>query len=180
MKKFVVILIIVLICGIISADICLKQLKESMVFVGKDFYVQYANANYSFKDIFWNIFYERIKLIGVIILFCFTPIRKKIGFLLAPLFCFAWGFFLMNCITTLGFAGVVVGLASVLPHGILYIAIIGIVSQLQNRKNYHFKNYIAKHMIIYLCTILLFLTACVLESLVGAHFIPWVIRLSLI
>lgn len=180
MKKFIIVLIIVFICGIISADICLTQLKDSTIFVGKDFYVQYAIAKYSFKDLFWNVLYERIKLIGVLILLCFTPIKKKIGFLLAPLFCFIWGFFLMNCIMTLGVAGLVVGLASVLPHGILYIAIIGIVSQRQNKRTYHLKNHFAINVVLYLCLLLLFFTACVLESLVGAYFIPWVIRLSFV
>ena len=35
MKKFLIILIIIFICGVLSADICLKEIKESEVVFGE-------------------------------------------------------------------------------------------------------------------------------------------------
>ena len=62
MKKFLIVLIIIFICGILSADVCLNEIKESEVLVGIDFYKEYANAKLAYKDVFWNNLYERIKL----------------------------------------------------------------------------------------------------------------------
>ena len=179
MKKFLVILIIIFICGILSADVCLKQMKESSVLVEMEVYEQYAHAKLTFKDVFWNILYERVKLFGVLILLCFTPIRERLGVILTTLFSFIWGFFLMSCIIELGVAGLVVGLASVLPHGVLYAAVLAIMIG-RRRRTYHVKSRLAIDIGIYIFLLLLFTTACIIESLIGTHFIPWVIRLSLI
>ena len=69
MKKFLIVLIILFICGLLSADICLEQIKDSEVLVGADFYEQYANTKQMFKDVFWNVLYERMKLFGALLLF---------------------------------------------------------------------------------------------------------------
>jgi len=180
MKKFLIVLIILFICGILSADVCLKQIEESAVLVGLDCYKQYANARFTFGDVFWNILYERIRLFSVLLLLCFTPLKKKLGVILLTVFSFVWGFFLMSCIIELGVAGLVVGLACVLPHGILYGVVIGVVLNRNQTRTYHTKNRIAIHVVLYILLVVLFLTACILESFVGTHFIPWVIRLSMI
>lgn len=180
MKKFLIVLIILFICGILSADVCMKQIEDSTVLVGLDCYKQYANAKFAFKDVFWNILYERIKLFSVLLLFCFTPIKKKLGGILLTVFSFIWGFYLMSCIIELGVAGLVVGLASVLPHGILYGVVIGLVLNRSRTRTYHTRNRIAIHVVLYIVLTILFLAGCILESLVGTHFLPWVIRLSMV
>ena len=180
MKKFLIILIILFICGILSADVCVKQMKDSGVLLGVDFYSQFSNAKLVFKDVFWNIFYERIKLLGILVLLCFTPLKEKIGIIIMPLFSFAWGFFLMSCIVELGVAGLVVGLASVIPHGVFYGAVIATILFRQQAKKYHPQNRVATNIVLYLLLLLMFLTGCVLESLMSVHFVPWVIRLSFI
>ncbi len=180
MKKFLIILIIIFICGILSADVCLKQLKESNVLVGLEYYEQYATANIAFKDVFWNVLYERIKFFAFLILLCFTPMKEKIGSILMPLFFFVWGFFLMSCIIELGAGGFVIGLACVFPHGILYVAAVWLLVRQKHTRGYHLKNKIGINIGRFLFFALLFITACVMESLMGTHFIPWVIRLSTI
>lgn len=180
MKKFLIVLMIIFICGVLSADVCLKQIEESDVFLGVDFYEQYANAKMTFKNVFWNVLYERTKLLGILLVFSLTPIKEKIGIILLPLFSFVWGFYIMSCIIELGVAGIVVGLASVLPHGLFYGMGIGGLFIGGKDRVYHHKNQGVIHIAKYMFILLLLLTACVIESLVGTHFIPWVIRLSLI
>lgn len=180
MKKFLVILFIIFICGILSADLCLKEMQDSDVLLGIEFYKQFANAKLMFKDVFWNVFYERIKLFGILILFCFTPIKNKMSVILMPLFSFVWGFYLMSCVVELGVAGVLVGLASVIPHGGFYGAVIATIILRGRRKNYYVRNAIASNIVIYLLLVLMFITGCVMESLISVHFIPWVIRLSFV
>ena len=180
MKKFLIILIIIFICGILSADICLKQMQESDIFLGLDFYKQYANSEFVFKNVFCNTLYERIKIYVLLILLCFTPIKEKIGGLLIIFFCFIWGFYLMSSIVALGIAGVVVGLASVLPHGIFYAGSLGALIADKRDRIYYRRSQGVIRFLIYIISLLLFLTACVIESLIGTHFIPWIIRIALI
>lgn len=180
MKKFLIILIIIFICGILSADICLKEIKESEVLIGLELYEQYANTKQVFKAVFWNILYDRLKLFIGIGVLCFTPLKERIGLIMAPLFSFIWGFYLMSCIIELSVAGLVVGLASVLPHGVFYGTVIWMLTSRRELRRYYVKNNVVKNLGAYLFTILLFVTGCIIESLVATHFIPWVIRLSLI
>lgn len=180
MKKFLIVLIILFICGVLSADVCLKQIEDSAVVVGRDVYEQYATSKLAFKNVFWNILYERIKLFGVILLLCFTPIKEKIGVIFASIFCFIWGFFLMSSIIELGFVGLVVGLASVIPHGILYGGSMWLMLRKNQTRTYLVREKMMINITSYIGIILLFITGCILESLVGSYFIPWVIRLSLI
>lgn len=180
MKKFLIVLIIIFICGILSADIFLKEIEGSSILSDVNTYSCYANAGLIFKDVFWNILYERTKLFIGLLLLCFTPIREKISVVLATVFSFIWGFFLMSCIIELGVAGLVVGLASVLPHGLLYGGAIGMLLRKRRARSYHTRDRVMLNVASYVFMLLLFITGCIVESLIGAHFIPWVIRLSLI
>lgn len=181
MKKFFLMLAILFLCGIVSADICIDIIKDSSVLMDFEIYKSYANAELVYKDVFWNILYERLKLFAFLVLLCFTPLREFLGVLLASIFSFIWGFFSMSCILQLGLAGVVVGIASVLPHGLLYGALIVMMLAKQDRTyTYHQKENMAFYIMSCIVMLLLFVTGCVLESLISTHFIPWVIRLSLI
>lgn len=173
-------LMILFICGIVSADVCLDIIKNSSVLMDLELYKSYANARLIYQDVFWNIFYERLKLFGFLFLLCFTPIRDKLGILVVSIFSFVWGFFIMSCIAELGLAGVVVGIASVLPHGLLYGGLTVMLLGEKRVHTYHYKGRVAFNIVSYIVMILLLITGCVLESIVSTHFIPWVIRLSLI
>ena len=180
MKKFLLMLLILFLCGIISADLCIEKLANSSSLLDIELYEGYANANIVLKDMFWNIFYERVKFVLILILLCFTPIREWISVLLISIFCFAWGFFFMSCVTELGLAGIVVGIASVLPHGLLYGGIVMVLSIHKNSHSYYHRDTTPFSLVTYIAIILLFITGCIIESIMGTHFIPWVIRLALI
>lgn len=180
MKKFFLMLMILFICGIISADVCIELIKDSNVLMDLEIYKGYANARLIYQDVFWNILYERLKLVFFVFLLCFTPLRKHLGILIVSIFSFIWGFFIMSCISELGLAGVVVGIGSVLPHGLLYGALIIMLLGVKNVHSYHYKGEMVLNVVNVIIMILLLITGCVLESLVSTHFIPWVIRLSLI
>ncbi len=180
MKKFFLMLAIIFICGIISADVCIDIVKDSSVLIDLEIYKGYANAKLLFHDVFWNILYERIKLVVFIILLCFTPLRNYLAILIVSVFSFIWGFFIMSCIRELGLAGVVVGIASVIPHGLFYGALIMMMLGGGEVHSYTYQNRggIALNIANAIIMILLVVTGCVMESLVSTHFIPWVIRLS--
>lgn len=180
MKKFLLMLLILFICGIISADLCVEKLLNSNVLLDIEIFRGYANAKLAFKDVFWNVLYERAKLIVILILLCFTPIREKIIYILISIFSFMWGFFCMSCISELGFAGAAVGITSVFPHGIFYVGMVVLLLQNNAHNSYHQKDRVTLNAVTYMSMILMFVTGCIIESLMGTHFIPWVIRLGLI
>lgn len=179
MKKFLIVLIILFVCGLLSADVCLKEIEDNAV-VGREVYEQYASAKLTFKNVFWDVLYERIKLFGVLLIVCFTPIKEKMGIVLALIFSFVWGFFLMSSIIELGFVGLIVGLASVLPHGILYCGSVWLMLRKNRTRTYLVREKMMINMASYIGIVLLFITGCILESFMGSYFIPWVIRLSMI
>lgn len=180
MKKNILMMLIFLICGMVSANICLNQLKDSSILLEMEVYKEYANAKLVFRDVFWNVLYERVKLLIFLVLLCFTPIRKKLSVVLISVFSFIWGFFLMSCICGLGIVGLVVGLCSAIPHGLLYGGALFLFIQKRNTRNYLVKENVVQNIVVYIFIALLFISGCVVESLMGTHFIPWVIRLSLI
>jgi len=175
-------LAIVFISGFISADICLDIIRDSKMLLDLETYKGYAYAKLVYQDVFWNILYERVKLVVFIILLYFTPIRNILSNILMILFSFMWGFYMMCCIIELGLAGVIVGIFSVIPHGILYGILIIMLMFHGDGSTYFYnqKKHIALNTANVIIMILLLLTGCVLESLISTHFIPWVIRLSLI
>ena len=180
MKKLLIILILIFICGILSADIFINQIQGSKVLFGIEFYEQYSKSEPLFKDVFWRVLYERIKLFMLLIVLCSTPIKERVLIILVFIFSYIWGFFLMSSIIQLNVAGLVVGVTSVLPHGILYASVIGIMVNLRKSRHFLAKNKVMFNIGMVFLMILFFLTGTITESLMGTYFVPWVIRLSLI
>ncbi len=180
MKKFLLMLLILFICGIVSGDLCVEELESSQVLLDLEIYRSYANAKLDFRDVFWNVLYERGKLFFFMILLCFTPIKEKMIFVFICIFSFVWGFFFFSCLTELGMAGVVVGITAVLPQGLFYSGAIGLLLQGKTNYSYHQRDRMVRGTVNYILMVLLFITGCIVESLMGTHFIPWVIRLGLI
>lgn len=182
MKKSFFMLVVLFICGMVSADVCLDILKGSSALLDINMYQNYATAELVYRDIFWNILYERIKLFAFLLLLCFTPLQRYIGIFYVCIFSFVWGFYIMTCVMQLGIAGVVVGIASVLPHGVLYLALLMMMLGSGEGRTYSYynQNNIGRDILNFISGGLLLITGCVLESIVSTHFIPWVIRLSMI
>ena len=172
-------LILFFICGFVSADLCMEELQESNVWLCLNIYEAYANAELVFKEIFWNLFYERLKLFFILTLWMFTPLKDKLVVILFSIFAFIWGFFFMSSIAELGIAGLVIALTAVLPPGMVYAIVLALILQ-KRQKWYYQYDKMMMNVGMYIFLFVLFLTGCAVESLVAVHFVPWVIRLSLI
>lgn len=179
-KKFLWILCILFICGIISADICINELAYSKALLDIKIYQDYANAKLVFKDVFCSVLYERIKQMVLLIILCFTPIKERVAYLLVSVLAFLWGFFFMSCVSGLGFVGVVISIVAVLPHGILYGGVLLLLIQKNRQHAYYYRNRMMESSITYIAMIILFITACIIEGVMGTHFIPWVIRIGMV
>lgn len=174
------ILVIVCICGIVVADVCVHNLQDSKALLDMEIFKNYAYADIAFKNVIWNMLYERGKLLLGLFVLCLTPIKNKIPVICTGIFVFCFGFFLMSSILALGFVGIFVALGCVFPHGVLYTIIFVILYRKHVGRSYHQGKSLTGEVVTYLFLILLFVTSCVMECVIGIHFVPWVIRLSLI
>ena len=162
MKKIVWIFLIVFLCGIVVADICTNKLLMADVVLTGEGLRKYATSKIVFNDVIWNLFYERLKQLICVLILRITPLKRYIAVSLIGILVFAFGFFTMSCILAIGFVGILIGLASVFPHGLLYI---GGFNFLQSNR---------------ILAVMFFITGCVIECVIGVHFVPWIIRLSMI
>lgn len=180
MKKFLLMLTILCVCGFVSADLCVATIQDKDIFLSQEQFIAYAYNETRFKDVFWSVLYERGKLLIGIILLMFTPLREKLSVILVSIFSFLFGFFCMSCILSLGMVGVVVAIFTVIPHGILYFIVILLLLQRRQTKRYIERNRRGKSLLTFVILIFIFVAGCVLETVVGTQFVPWIIRLSLI
>lgn len=180
MKKILLIFAIIFVSGIIAADICVSGLKNENMLINIEVFKNYAYADTIFKQVIWNMLYERGKLIVCLLVLCITPLRNHMPIIFACVFSFCFGFFMMSCVLVLGFIGVIVALSSILPHGLFYIGIFVILFRRFNMHGYRPNKGVAQSVGTYLFMLLLYVTGCVMECVMGVHFIPWVIRLSLV
>lgn len=180
MRRLFLILAILFISGLIAADICVGGLQGDNQWLTIDVFKEYAYSNVAFKDVIWNMLYERGKLIIGLAIIGFTPLRNKLPIFLMSIFSFCFGFFVMSCTLVLSFVGVIIAFASFLPHGLFYMGIIAILSREHSVGSYRSKDSLVQIITTYLFVLLLFLSGCIMECVVGVHFVPWVIRLSLV
>ena len=180
MKKLIVALFLVFICGIIAADICTSKLLSEEVIISMDILKKYAYSKINFNDVIWNLLYERLKQFVCILLFRITPLKNYISIILIGILLFCFGFFSMSCILAIGFVGILIGIACILPHGGLYFCSYYMLSKQTRVYSYQQPNKIPQKVIAYLLAIVFFVTGCVMECVIGVHFIPWIIRLSMI
>ena len=180
MKKFLIMLLLLFLCGLISGDVVTTGLKEESYILGIEVYKEYANTKQEFDDVFWQVLFERCKVLCFSILLFLTPVRERLPLLLAGLLAFCMGFFTMSNIISLGIVGLLVALAIFLPIILFYGGIMLILYGRRNDRRYHQGEKILYYGITCLLTFLLFVTGCIIETMIGIHLIPWMIRLSLI
>lgn len=180
MKKFLLVLAILFISGIITADICFGGLRSENIWMNLDVFKAYAYSNVTFKDVIWNMIYERGKMaIGFIIL-GLTPLRNRMPVIFVSLFSFCFGFFGMSCVLEVGFVGVIIAISSVIPHGLFYVGMLLFLYRNNSIYGYGSAKNLSQIIATYLFVILLFVTGCIIECVMGVHFIPWIIRLSMV
>lgn len=180
MKKVVLTLAIVFVCGIIAADICTNRLLKAEVVLSMDVLKKYAYSEIVFNDVIWNLFYERLKQFGCILLCRITPLRRYLSVLLLGILLFCLGFFMMSCVLAVGFVGIVIGIAGIFPHGLLYFGSYYVLNRQRKVYGYRQGGSIPQKAVTYLLAMMFFVTGCVMECVVGVNFIPWIIRLSMI
>ncbi len=180
MKKIFLTFLILFICGMFAADICIENLADQDIILSLEVFKEYAYSKIGFKDIIWNMIYDRTKQFICLLLLRLTPVREYIPLVVLGILLFCLGFFTMSCILTIGFVGIVVGLASILPHGLFYAGAYLMVNKERRLRSYNHHQSLVQGTASYVLMILFFITGCVIECVMGVHFVPWIIRLSFV
>lgn len=180
MKKILIMLLLLFLCGMISGDIIVGDLKEENVVLGMEVYKNYAYSKREFETVFWQILFERCKCLIFVVILALTPLRSKLPLVLVGIFTFTMGFFTMSNLISLGAVGLLVSLSIFLPQLIFYGGTIFAFYRGQEIRRFRQGEKLIFHALSFVLALLLFVAGCVVECLIGVHFIPWMIRLSLI
>lgn len=180
MKKSVFLLLLLLICGMVSADVLATMSDFENIVIGAKEYRAYAYSEVAFKEMFWKLLYARGKMLVMLALISILPIREKILPFIAYLFTYGYGFFFMSCLMEMGIAGIPISLSAILPHGILYGIGISLMFRRRELRSYQMNKRIGYQAGGAVMIVLLFITGCIIECFIGTEFMPWVIRLSMI
>ena len=180
MKKMLFAFAIVFVCGVITADLSINKLLAPEIIIDSEYLKEYATSAIVFHDVIWNLVYERLKLFLVLLLLRVTPMKRYISFVLIMILLFCLGFFVMSCVLEIGFVGVLIGIASVFPHGLLYLGGYLLLSRESTSYSYRKKALIPQKVMNYILAVMFFVTGCVIECVMGVNFVPWLIRLSMI
>uniref|UniRef100_UPI004056A6E5 hypothetical protein n=1 Tax=Agathobacter sp. TaxID=2021311 RepID=UPI004056A6E5 len=180
MKKTIFLLLLLLICGMVSADVLTAISDFENIMLQVEDYMAYAYAGITFKEMFWKLLYERGKMLVVLGLISIFPFREKLLPFFACFFTYAYGFFFMSCLLQVGVVGIPITLSAVFPHGILYGIVIMLMFKRKELRSYQMKKRVGYEAGGIALFLLLFITGCIIECYVGTAFMSWVIRLSLV
>ena len=78
MKKIIIMLLLLFLCGMISGDIITGDLKEESALLGMEVYKEYAYSKPQFETVFWQLLFERCKILIFIIILALTPLRNHL------------------------------------------------------------------------------------------------------
>mgnify|MGYP003308087247 FL=1 len=180
MKKSIFLLLLLLICGMVSADVLAIVSDFEDIVIGAKEYKAYAYSEVTFKEMFWKLLYARGKMLAMLALVSILPIREKILPLIGCLFTYGYGFFFMSCLMEMGIAGIPISLSAIFPHGILYGIAIMLMFKRRELRSYHMNKRIGYQAGGTVMILLLSVAGCIIECFIGTEFMPWVIRLSMV
>lgn len=176
MKKFVWIGLLFLLAGILVAELIGNEFLTTYGFLNEYHLKSFANAALEELDVLWNTIWERGKVMLLLVLLCATPFRRsfpKVGIALAG---FVAGAFGAACVAQLGVWGILLTLAALLPHGILYGIDIVLLYGLHPAYNFEGKRKNARFFLQILLIIMIFFAACLMETLLGTRLLQIVLR----
>ena len=171
MKKLIRIGLIFFLAGILVAELLGEEFFSGIGFLERKTLLTYAALRPEPASLFGSVLWIRGRAFLLLLLLCMTPLKKFLG--VGATFIFGWsgGFLVTACVIMLGWIGIPLSVAAVLPHGILYVLAGILIVRFRNR--YHTitkKNMLpilAESMLIFI----LFLAGCLLETVLSAKLI---------
>lgn len=176
MKKYVWTGLLFFLAGILIAELAGNDFLKTYGFLNAYHLNNFANAALGEMDVLWNTIWERGKCMLFLALVCATPFRRsipKVGTALAGLIA---GVFGTACIVQLGGWGIVLMIVALFPHGILYGFDIALLYALHPSYDHDGKRKSARLLLQIVVIVIVFLAACLMESLLGTKLLQLVLR----
>ncbi len=188
MRKNLLFFLLLFLVGIAGAQFFGKEFLTTYGFLNPYHLNAFAEMDVKELLLFWNILWERGKLLLGIGILLATPIRKFVPALLMGGFAFVFGFFSAACVMNLGVPGIGVALFFWIPHGIFYILAILLLLYFVNsgmdvQGGYAFRRSGKKRLLSFilfpLLIILLLVIGSLLEATAGTFFLQVMVRFCL-
>lgn len=180
MKKELVIITLLFLAGILSAQL-----------VGKNFFITYGFLNtYHLQAfaltkldnvlLFWNILWERGKLFLLLIILGFTPLKKILPIFVKGILAYTIGLYGAACVMNIGILGLGVLACSIFPHGILYIMVCYLFLHMEHPFLFKDRKRIFMLCLSGIILCIMFLMGCILETTVGTSLLQTFLKKVLI
>lgn len=175
MKKLIWIGLLFFLSGIFVTVIIGDELLTNYGFLNEYHLKSFAHTSFPCVDLAWNTIWERGKCMLILSLVCATPIRSVIPKMLSALCGFVIGVFATVCVVQLGGWGLVFLVAALFPHGMLYVIVVALIYALRPTYQYDGKRKNSKLFLQIILIIILFLSACLIETMLGTKLLQMVL-----
>lgn len=176
MKKDIGILLLFLLLGILVAELLGDEFLVTYGFLSEYQLHSFGTANIDRMNLFWNVLWERGKGMLVIALISATPLRGMLPRVGEGILGFVLGFFASVCVLQMGFLGILVVFAALLPHGAVYLIALILLYQLKPTYTSEGRKRKAGFFLRILVIWMLFLVACLMETYIGTGLLQMIIR----
>lgn len=127
----------------------------------------FAEAELEFSVLFGSVLWERAKFFFLLVILMYAPFKKIVPLIFRCLFVFVMGIYMGACMIGLGVFGLVVAIATWIPHGFFYLGAILLIFHKENWYRYSGKNVRLRNWMIRVGIILLILVGCMCEVKLG-------------
>lgn len=176
MKKQILILLLLLLAGIFSAQLFGREFFADYGFLNEYHLQTFANTKLDWVALFWSVLWERGKLFLALAIIGITPLKRVLPLLIQCIFSYTIGFFGAVCVMNLGIAGIGVMLLSLLPHGIFYVLVLVLLLGMGQSVIYHEKGYVLRRVFAIAVLCVLLTAGCLLESTVSTFLLQAVLK----
>lgn len=175
-KKLILMSIICMLIGIALVISTRGYMNANIPYLKELQWKRFAEQDINYAEVFWKLLWERAKLFLIIGLLASTRWREKLLILLLYVGSFVVGYWMATIVINMGIKGILIVLASLLPHGPVYVlGIIICLKEMENtyyRYDIHLLRQIGQGLVI--CGI--FIVGCMAETIIGTRLLLYVAR----
>lgn len=176
MKKEILIVVILLLAGVFSAQLFGSEYFATYGFLNEYHLQSFSNVKLDWVALFWNVFWERGKLFLMIVILGMTPVKRALPLLFRAVFGYTVGLYGAACVMNMGAAGLGVLFFSVFPHGIFYLMVLYLFLRMEGKAHYKEHKHIFTTAFSIAVLLVLFLVGCLLETTIGTCLLQMYLR----
>ncbi len=170
MKKQILILLLLLLAGIFSAQLLGRGFFAEYGFLNEYHLRTFAAAKPDRMALFGSILWERGKLFLALAVLGLTPLKRVLPLMIEWILGFTIGFFGAACVMNLHAAGLGVLFLSLFPQGLFYLPVLFLLPAAGQPPVYREKGYAVRKTLAFAILIILLIAGCLTEATAGTFF----------